>query len=163
MATKPLERLLFAQGDRCFFCNEMLSPADASVEHLVAKANGGPDNDENCVACCKSLNALFGRMSLKEKLRVVLNRSGAFRCPNGHRAKTRPPASEDVAFVVTNLQKRGNARPRTIEKLTNTVDTLFNGQHTQAEVEAVLNELQHHGVISVHDGKVSYTLPTNGA
>lgn len=163
MATKPLERLLFAQGDRCFFCNATLAPADASVEHLVAKANGGPDNDENCVVCCKSLNSLFGRMSLKEKLKVVLNRGGAFRCPNGTGGAARSATSEHVAVVVSNLQKRGTARPRTIKTLTSTIDALFNGQHAQAEIEAVLNELQHHGVISVDEGKVSYTLPSDGA
>jgi len=41
------------------------------VEHLVAAANGGGNGDDNTVACCKALNSLLGRMSLKEKLRVV--------------------------------------------------------------------------------------------
>lgn len=33
--------------------------AEASVEHLRASANGGGNNDENCVACCKAVNALL--------------------------------------------------------------------------------------------------------
>src|SRR5688572_24782956 len=81
MSTKPIERLLFAQGGRCFFCNYVLSAAEASVEHLVATTNGGSNNDENCVVCCKALNGLLGRMSLKEKLRVILNQKGEFKCP----------------------------------------------------------------------------------
>ena len=67
MPTKPLDRLMFAQGKSCFFCKALLPQSEASVEHLVASANGGGNSDENCVACCKALNALFGSMSLKEK------------------------------------------------------------------------------------------------
>jgi len=82
MATiKPLDRLLFAQGGRCFFCNLELPRVNASIEHLVALANDGRKGDDNCVACCKALNTLLGSLSLKEKLRIFLNQEGAFRCP----------------------------------------------------------------------------------
>jgi len=40
MPTKPLDRLMFAQGGHCFFCKKPLSKSEASVEHLVASANG---------------------------------------------------------------------------------------------------------------------------
>src|SRR5512145_76431 len=82
MPTKPLDRLLFTQGGVCFFCREPLPQSEASVEHLVASANGGGNGDDNCVACCKALNALFGSMSLKEKIQLVLNQKGHFKCPN---------------------------------------------------------------------------------
>ena len=78
---RPLTRLLFAQGGRCFFCREPLPVTEASVEHLVARAKGGSDVDENCVACCKSLNGLLGSMSLKEKIQVFLNQKDQFQCP----------------------------------------------------------------------------------
>ena len=68
MPTTPLQRLLFAQGGDCFFCRKKLGKAEASVEHLVALTHGGRDNDENCVACCKSLNSLFGRMSRRPQI-----------------------------------------------------------------------------------------------
>jgi hypothetical protein len=84
MPTKPLDRLMFAQGDLCFFCKHPLPKAEASVEHLVAKARDGSSKDENCVACCKAMNALLGSMSLKEKFQVVLNQKGTFICPNGN-------------------------------------------------------------------------------
>lgn len=83
MPTKPLDRLMFAQGGICFFCKKPLPKSEASVEHLVASANGGSNSDENCVACCKAVNALLGSMSLKEKIQVVLNQKGQFKCPNG--------------------------------------------------------------------------------
>jgi len=78
---KQLDRLLFVQGGECFFCKEPLQKADASVEHLLASANGGTNAEDNCVACCKTLNALLGSKSLKEKLEVFLRQKGAFRCP----------------------------------------------------------------------------------
>ena len=83
MPTKPLDRLMFAQGDRCFFCNVQLPKAEASVEHLVPSSRAGSNSDDNCVACCKAMNALLGSMSLKEKIKVVLNQKGQFSCPNG--------------------------------------------------------------------------------
>ncbi len=83
MPTKPIERLMFTQGGLCFFCRKPLPKAEASVEHLVAATHGGKDNDDNCVVCCKTLNTLFGRMSLKEKLQIVLNQRGDFKCPAG--------------------------------------------------------------------------------
>jgi hypothetical protein len=81
MPTTSMSRLLFAQGGDCFFCKAPLPKSEASVEHLVASANGGSDHDKNCVVCCKALNALLGSMSLKEKLQVVLNQKGKFTCP----------------------------------------------------------------------------------
>ncbi len=78
---KQLDRLLFEQGGECFFCHRALAKADASIEHLVASANGGPNHEDNCVACCKALNALLGSKPLKQKLQVVLNQKGFFKCP----------------------------------------------------------------------------------
>lgn len=83
MPTKPLERLMFAQGGLCFFCNALLPKDEASVEHLVPTARAGSNSDDNCVATCKALNALLGSMSLKEKIRVFLLQKGDFKCPNG--------------------------------------------------------------------------------
>src|SRR5574339_946747 len=88
MPTRPLDRLMFAQGGLCFFCKDRLAKADASVEHLVASANGGRNDDDNCVVCCKAMNALLGSMSLKEKIQVVLNQKGQFKCPNGSQKAT---------------------------------------------------------------------------
>lgn len=86
MPTKPLDRLLFVQGGLCFFWKQPLPRDSASIEHLLAIAKGGANGDDNCVACCKTVNALLGSMSIKQKFEVVLNQKGHFRCPNttGH-------------------------------------------------------------------------------
>lgn len=91
MPTRPLDRLLFVQGGLCFFCKQPLLRDDASVEHLQAIANGGANGDDNCVACCKIVNALLGSMSIKQKFEVVLNQKGHFRCPNIMVASTPKP------------------------------------------------------------------------
>ena len=178
MPTKPLDRLLFAQGRCCFFCEAPLLQSDASVEHLVARANGGGNGDDNCVACCKALNALFGSMSLKEKIQLVLKQKGHFECPNGAGARKAAvsdavvrvanpqapkPTSEKLGRVIADLQKRGTARPRTLSTLTSTICALFQKQITEQEVSSLIERLSRDGVISVSGEKVSYHLPIKAA
>lgn len=92
---KQLDRLLFVQGGNCFFCHRLLPSAEASVEHLVASANGGNNADDNCVACCKVLNSLLGSMPLKDKLEVFLRQKGNFKCPS----EVRPPKAHEHAIA----------------------------------------------------------------
>lgn len=181
MPTKRLERLMFVQGGSCFFCKSPLSKADASIEHLFASANGGGNNEENCVACCKSLNAILGSMSLKDKFQVVLNQKGNFMCPAGggaagdaadaaiDKAKLPPgalsnePASENFkpdkfALVVANLKLRGNARPGSIKTLTTSLATLFPNGIAEAEIAAIIQTLQSTGALTLNEGKISYVL-----
>ncbi len=165
MPTKPLERLMFVQGDLCFFCKKPLPKADASVEHLLASVNGGTNNDENCVACCKAVNALLGSMSLKEKFQVVLNQKGQFKCPNGAGSvkvatQTKAPTiamskDDKLTFVVANLKQRGNSKPRTLKTLTSTVASLLKGI-SEAELAAFLKQLQSAGKVTVLENKVTY-------
>jgi hypothetical protein len=171
MPTTPLDRLMFAQGGLCFFCKRPLPKAEASVEHLFASSNGGSNKDENCVACCKSVNALLGSMSLKEKFQVALNQKGQFKCPNGAaratplRASTPPkaPASttsnaDSFNMVVANLAQRGNSRPRTLKTLKSTVASLFPKGIAEDEVTALIQKLQSTGKVSISENKVSYAL-----
>ena len=173
MPKTPLDRIMFAQGGLCFFCKQPLPKAEASVEHLFASSNGGSNKDENCVACCKSVNALLGSMSPKEKFQVVLNQKGQFKCPNAGgvaratppRASTPPkaPAStkskaDNFSMVVANLAQRGNSWPRTLKTLTSTVASLFPKGIAEAEVTALTQQLQSTGKVSISENKVSYAL-----
>ena len=172
MTTKPLDRLMFAQGGLCFFCNMPLPKADASVEHLVPSSRAGSNSDDNCVACCKAVNALFGSMSLKEKIRVVLNQNGKFVCPNGTGsakpspstpAKAAPPTPkiDNYAVVLADLKKRGPSRPRKVETLKSTIRaTVKNARSTitEAQLETLIKHLQANGKIVIADTKVSYSL-----
>lgn len=163
---------MFVQGGLCFFCKQPLLQEDASVEHLVASVNGGSNENENCVACCKSVNALFGSMSLKEKLQVVLNQKGNFKCPNGIRQKqptlipkpTNKTAADlrskiaDFEMVVENLTHRGESRPRTLKALTSTVASIFPKRLTDDEAAVLIQQLQLRGKILVSKTKITYTL-----
>jgi hypothetical protein len=177
MPTKPIERLMFAQGGQCFFCRKALQSADASVEHLVALTHGGHDNDENCVACCVSLNRLFGRMSLKEKLQIVLNQKGGFRCPAGITSLAEAPKqsipsstakeprsrADKFALVVTGLRNRGHAKPGTVAKLVNTIRChLVELGEPANEAESLLQELVARSYVKVSEEQVSYALPQKG-
>lgn len=160
MPTKPLDRLMFVQGGICFFCKQPLPKAEASVEHLLASANGGSNSDENCVACCKAVNALLGRMSLKEKFQVVLNQKGQFKCPNGTGTvkATAKPKDERLALVIANLKQRGNSKPRTLKTLTSTVSSLFPKGISEADLAALVQQLQSTGKVKVEGSKVIYAL-----
>lgn len=51
---------------------------------------------ENLVLCRKTLNSMFGSMSLKEKIKVILVRQGKFICPNANRG-VEPKPKQTVA------------------------------------------------------------------
>jgi hypothetical protein len=162
---KQLERLLFLQGHRCFFCGQTIPPGEASVEHLVATSNGGAKEDENCVVCCKSVNIALGHLSVKAKLQAVLNHRGAFACPmsTGGGAPTIGANDERVSLVVADLLKRGAARPRRISTLKNTMNSAFQMSLSDSELDALLGQLRAMGYVTVEDTKVSYALPAQGA
>ncbi len=179
MPTKPLDRLMFAQGGVCFFCKKPLSKSEASVEHLVASANGGSNSDDNCVAVCKAVNGLLGSMSLKEKIQVILNQKGQFKCPNGAGSTAAPKKATDqdkskattlpktastakqkedkLSIALANLKQRGNKRPKKLKTLTSTVSSLFPNGISEAELAHLLNQIQASGKVIVSEGNVSYS------
>lgn len=164
---KQLERLLVLQGQRCFFCEAAIPPGEASVEHLVATANGGSNVDENCVVCCKSLNAAFGSKPYKEKLRAVLSHKGPFVCPRPVPGPSPLPvagASEPddprVALVLADLARRGVHRPRKEKTLRNTVAAVFQPKLADAEVSDLVALLKAGAYVSIaENGAVGYKLP----
>lgn len=164
MATTQLDRLMWAQGNRCFFCEQPLPMNEASVEHLWAKANGGTKTDENCVACCKAVNALLGRMSLKEKFQAVLNQQGKFCCPNSRTttgkatetARLKEAKQDSYALVVENLKQRGTHAPKTLKTLASTVNVLLGHSHKGASPDEVIEQMQARGVALVSGAKVTY-------
>ena len=167
---------MFAQGGLCFFCNSPLPKSEASVEHLVPSSRSGSNSDDNCVACCKAVNGLFGSMSLKEKIRVVLNQNGKFVCPNGAgkpvptaKPEATPkqgtpapsPKVDNYAVVLADLKKRGASRPRKVDTLKNTIRAAVKnakGSMTDAQLETLFKHLQVNGKVVVDGTKVSYSL-----
>lgn len=170
MSIPQIDRLLFAQGGLCFFCTAPLAKGVATVEHLDARANGGGNADTNCVACCGEINTLLGSMSLKEKIRVVLNQKGKFVCPkNALKSKSAPVANprdpatptSHYSVVLAHLIKRGASRPKKVEGLKNLIRTVIvvpKKTLAESELDSLLGELQRTGKILITDMKVSYSL-----
>jgi hypothetical protein len=145
-----------------------LPKGEESIEHLVASANGGNSNLENCVACCVTVNRLLGSMSLKEKFQVVLNQRGDFKCPT-HAAKAaaqktataKPPTAtqtkaERLGIVITSLQKRGNLKPKKLKTLRNFIATQFGNKLADKELDALITGLQSAGKIFIDGSNLSY-------
>jgi hypothetical protein len=134
---------------------------------LTATSNGGGKDDDNCVVCCKSLNAALGSLPIKAKLQAVLNQRGKFVClrSGGHAPEESGAAikqvalSERVALVVADLQKRGPAKPRRVATLKNTMNSVFQMSLSERELDALLSSLQSSGYVILEDTKVSYALP----
>jgi len=114
------------------------------------------------------MNALLGSMSLKEKIKVVLNQKGDFKCPNGiggTKAKSSSPSTgggevpkETLDAIVKNLKSRGNARPRKIKTLTSTIKSLSQFKLNDQQVKYVIEHLSAAGKVVVTGEKVSYKL-----
>lgn len=212
MTTKQLDNLLFAQGGKCFFCKEVLLRGDASVEHLIAKANGGGNtNNDNCVACCKAVNSLLGSLPLKHKIEIILNQTGKFICPSRKPISTLakqiqkpivapvklpqkavviplkqaqksvvvqakqvqkkvavpakqvqkllPLAVDDISIAVSDLKKRGNARPKKLKTLKSTIAAIVKFKNFKpAEIENIIKKLQELKKIVIEGEKVVYRL-----
>ena len=169
---KQLERLLFLQGNRCFFCAQPVPDGEASVEHLIAASNGGAKDDENCIVCCKAVNAALGNLSIKSKLQAILNQRGAFSCPSiisiftvESQVLEEKLTDNDhkLEFVIADLIKRGASRPRKIATLKNTMNSVFQMQLPEAKIEELIGELERLGYITLQDTKVTYAFSARDA
>jgi hypothetical protein len=69
---RKLDKLLEKQHGRCFFCDQLLARADASIEHLLALSHGGQREDSNEVACHRTINQKMGSIPLKDKFEFIL-------------------------------------------------------------------------------------------
>jgi len=72
-------------------------------------------------------------------------------------SKTTP---EKIDVVIANLRQRGASKPRTLNTLTSTIDSLFQKQLNEEELAALLTGLQSKGLITVDENKVTYALPS---
>lgn len=68
-------------------------------------------------------------------------------------------SDEKIAAIVKNLGGRGQARPRKVKTLENTINTLFTKKLDKKELSSLIKELQKRKLIVVNQGNVSYKLP----
>jgi F0F1-type ATP synthase delta subunit len=165
MTSSQLEKLLFSQGEKCFFCKKKLAKNEASIEHLVAKANGGSNvNNENCVACCKEVNSLLGSLSLKQKIEIILNQEGNFKCPSTSKSNKPKVAvaqqNGDLALVVESLKKRGDKRPKKLKTLKSTIVSMHQlSNKSDKHINQLIEQLVKNNKISISaEEKIDYKL-----
>jgi hypothetical protein len=163
--SSQLDRLLFLQANKCFFCEASLPSDEASVEHLVAVANGGTNTEANCVACCKTINRYLGSLPLKDKLKVIIQHQGKLVCPRKNTAlsatqteeqKTQIP--DDHALIELYLKRlkkmKPDSRPNKSQSLLKDVSTKC--QVSAEKAQEVIEQLVKQKIVQVSANKVTY-------
>ena len=68
-------------------------------------------------------------------------------------------SDEKITAIVKNLAGRGQARPRKVKTLANTINSLFAEKLEEKELMNLVNELQKRSYIAISERNVSYKLP----
>jgi hypothetical protein len=68
-------------------------------------------------------------------------------------------APERVSAVISDLVRRGAAKPRTIKTLGSTINALFQKSLSGTEIEDIIAELTVQGIVVVNQTRVSYVIP----
>jgi hypothetical protein len=79
--SKAIDKRIFLQGGRCFFCGKTLTASQASIVQLCTRSKGEKANDDNSVACCNTLTQFLKDLTLKEKIQVIMRHGGQIPCP----------------------------------------------------------------------------------
>lgn len=164
---KQIDRLIFLQGNACFFCGKGIPKGEASIEHLVAKANGGENSDGNCAVVCKSANEALGHLTIKAKIQVVLNQRGDFVCPSKVNdevvieASIDPISSADEQFKIfaERFRKYDKNRPKTMSALKSVTHAIFKNKLEKEEVAFVIAMLLTKGYVNQDENNLTYAMP----
>jgi hypothetical protein len=68
------------------------------------------------------------------------------------------PRGGHRSLVVANLKQRGHARPCKLKTLTSTIVSLFPKGLPDAELSALIQQLQSAGKVTIVDNNVTYSL-----
>lgn len=122
-------------------------------------AAASPDAHFYIVSKDKGFDPLVTHLANREGRPIVIKRVGSI----GNVAK-RPKEQNGstqtrIDAILNNLAARGSSKPRKIETLSNTINTLFASPLSASELSTLLGLLEARGYITVKDKKVSYTLP----
>lgn len=74
---RSLRRRLYDRCQFCFWCNEHLAYAEATIEHLIRVADGGKTNMRNCVIACQPCNSRRGTETNREKVAALSHHARA--------------------------------------------------------------------------------------
>jgi len=71
-------------------------------------------------------------------------------------------SEERLELVVARLRQMKAAKPRTLKALKSTIDTLYQKQLSDSELEQLLQALQSKGWVTAKEKKLTYKLPAEG-
>jgi len=71
------------------------------------------------------------------------------------------PDTEKIDTIIEFLKARGNAKPRTVKTLLNSIDSLFLKELKETELSGLVEKLIKKKVVIRNDTKVSYQLPAD--
>jgi hypothetical protein len=75
------------------------------------------------------------------------------------RMSTAISTDDMVSAIVKNLAARGQARPRKVQTLSNTINSLFTEKLSDQQLNSIVQDLEQRKYIKVNNGNVSYQLP----
>ena len=81
MGKNTLKNILLFQGGKCFYCDKKLELINATIEHIVPRAEGGKNTESNICACCGAMNQALGHCSAKKKIALLKKWKGKLPCP----------------------------------------------------------------------------------
>ena len=96
---------------------------------------------------------------LKGKNIKVRRESDLAEIPN-LRIPKKAKKDDKIDAIVKNLVGRGQSRPRKVKTLQNTISHLVSETLSEADLAALIAELQKRKLIVINDGNVKYRLPT---
>ena len=96
---------------------------------------------------------------LKGKKIQVQRESDLAEIPN-LRIPKKAKKDDKIDAIVKNLVGRGQSRPRKVKTLQNTISHLVSETLTDAELAALIGDLQKRKLIVIKDGNVKYKLPS---
>lgn len=131
---------------------------DFHIAYYIGKlANIEPDAYFHIVSKDSGFDPLI--QHLKAKKILACRSKDVTEIPLVKAANSKSP-TDRLAVVISDLQRRGSAKPRTVKTLSSTINGIFQKQLSEQDVAALLTALQKAGVVTVTATKVSYSLPT---
>jgi polyphosphate kinase len=123
-----------------FYIGQIAAKDPHAFFHVISKDKGF----QPLVEHLKILNIFCARS--EEIHAIPLVRSSKMKTPD-----------QRAAIFVEKLEKPGTTRARTLKTLRNAIATLFQKQVSDADVDAVIAELQNRGFLTIVDSKVVYS------
>lgn len=127
-----------------FYIGQLAARDAEAYFHIVSKDTGF----DPLITHLKTRKPTIRALRVKKISDIPLLKAG--------NAKSTP---DRIAVILSDLGKRGAAKPRTVATLSSTIGALFLKQLSDDEIGTLLKALQELGHVSVSGNKVSYNLP----